>query len=72
MTAHVISGSKGKIKSVHISCDHMSCDLRPTDDEIIKGGGLMKLGWERRFDDSARKYRHYCPAHRRSAISTKE
>lgn len=71
MTAHTIR--RGGKLSMHVSCDHMRCDVRPTDDEIIAAGGLTKMGWERRFDESVHKYKHYCPAHRRTpAVSSRE
>lgn len=44
-------------------CDAPGCRVRMTDQEFVNGGGMQAMGWSRHFDDKARRFRHYCPAH---------
>jgi hypothetical protein len=56
----------GALVNIEIICDDGDCNLRPLQSEIIAGGGLLKMGWERTFDETDREYKHYCPEHRRA------
>lgn len=59
MSVHVLRSDDGKVKMMTFSCDHpQGCDTRPSDEEVMAGGGLAKLGWE------CGGGRHLCPEHR--------
>jgi hypothetical protein len=62
MTLHV-HREQDRAVDMSYSCDHDGCDASPTDEQIIAGGGLLKMGWKMRFDLETRKHKHYCPDH---------
>lgn len=53
-----------KFRQCVIVCD--TCGAEVNDEQIKAGGGLIEMGWLRRFNNrpEARRNEYYCPAHR--------
>lgn len=48
-------------RQIVISCEF--CKARVDDDEIKEGGGLLEMGWHRRFNPTRRRNEYFCPNH---------
>lgn len=48
---------------IMISCDGHGCDQQHDNNAIAIGGGLHEMGWKMKFDEHARRLKHFCPAH---------
>jgi hypothetical protein len=49
------------VRHLVISCDE--CGARVNDQQIKDGGGLLEMGWTRRFNSASRRNEYFCPAH---------
>jgi hypothetical protein len=49
------------VRSILISCD--VCHVEVSDTEIAKRGGLLEMGWLRRFNSETRNNEYFCPEH---------
>jgi hypothetical protein len=61
MATKVIRNRDQTLKRIDIECD--ACGRVETDDTIMAGGGLLKMGWLRRFNAERHEYEHFCPEH---------
>ena len=51
-------------RRIVISCDHATCSVHVDNDQIAKNGGLLEMGWLRRFNNDARRNEYFCPDHK--------
>jgi hypothetical protein len=55
-------------RHVVIICDCAGCEQTHNSDEIMAGGGLVKMGWRTKFNEGTRVLNHFCPQHGEETI----
>jgi hypothetical protein len=50
-------------RRIVISCDHPECIVHVDSNVIAANGGLLEMGWLRRFNSVARHNEYFCPEH---------
>lgn len=52
------------VRALVITCDHAGCAASNTDKEREASGGLLEMGWLRRFNERDRRNEYFCPEHK--------
>jgi hypothetical protein len=50
-------------RRIIIGCDHSDCRAHLDNETIAAGGGLIEMGWLRRFNSETRRNEYFCPKH---------
>lgn len=50
-------------RRIIIGCDQSGCRAHLDNETIAAGGGLLEMGWLRRFNNAARRNEYFCPEH---------
>jgi hypothetical protein len=61
MASKVHRRGDGSLERIDVACD--TCGAVETDASITTHGGLLKMGWLRRFDTERGEAEHFCPEH---------
>lgn len=67
MPCTVERNTDGSLRHILISCD--ACGLTLNDEEIKAQGGLLEMGWLRRFNETNRCDDYFCPAHKNADLN---